>query len=467
MRSISQRILLAGLLVGTFAAMAAAQTKLYLAEYNFNNPRLYRMGLDGSNVEQLNGLIPAGDWLTLGLGFEPATQQVYWAHANPGTARIAKANLNGSGYQIVASGFQDCQGPVFDWANGKIYFSDWQSKVLYVSNTDGTGIAPIIATNEIFGRPAINEVESKLYFGNFAAGTIERCDFDGSNREVVFSDNVIEANSISFDHMRGKIYWIDRRRTTNYLARADMDGSNGEILVDFPDAFSGLQNIQLDLKRGKMYWYDETTSSEQGVWIANLDGSEATRIFTSPSGWRSGAILLVEDPDNDPLSCTVGTVDLLNNGPTDVLFVNGSAGGLNREVTVNDGVTISATIERAPAGGSAKFLIHGNIGRPSPGTVIALPANIGDACFPILFENGGNPVVIANNAGRRNRVGASMFFGTSTPDPARAPTTFMERTSDPNLPPGTILTLQGALIDPGTVATLNASATNAVTIVVQ
>jgi len=40
-----------GLTVLLAATAAVAEDKLYLAEYKYNDPRLYRMNLDGSSVD--------------------------------------------------------------------------------------------------------------------------------------------------------------------------------------------------------------------------------------------------------------------------------------------------------------------------------------------------------------------------------------------------------------------------------
>jgi hypothetical protein len=60
-------------------------------------------------------------------------------------------------------------------------------------------------------------------------------------------------------------------------------------------------NIELDLDAGLMYWCDEINDAEKGVWRANLDGTNAERIYESPAGWNAGAIdLVLADADPCP-----------------------------------------------------------------------------------------------------------------------------------------------------------------------
>ncbi len=157
-------------------------------------------------------------------------------------------------------------------------------------------------------------------------------------------------------------------------------------------------------------------------------------------------------------------------GPiVDSLYVNGSTGGPTRTVTVGSTDLIYAYVLQPPGGGNGKFVIHANSGAPDPNGFYALPDSVGTACFPILIPLGAAPVAIWNNIGRQNQIGSSTDFGGNPiPDPAPAPTVFLQlNEGDPNLPPGTTITLQGAVIDPGSTSDKNGSMTNAVILVVE
>ena len=78
---------------------------------------------------------------------------------------------------------------------------------------------------------------------------------------------------------------------------------------------------------------------------------------------------------------------------------------------------------------------------------------------------GASPEAVWNNAGRPNRVGSSRYFdGTPLPNPGLAPVTFLDLPEGDlaNLPPGTSVTLQGAIVDPASASEKGASVTNAV-----
>ena len=99
--------------------------------------------------------------------------------------------------------------------------------------------------------------------------------------------------------------------------------------------------------------------------------------------------------------------------------------------------------------------------------VTPLPREIGNPCYPILTRDGAMPVIVANSARNEDRIGSNMFFGEKTPAPDRAPAAFMQRTSDPNLPPGTVVSFQGAMFDPGATSPKGASVTNLITLRVE
>ncbi len=161
------------------------------------------------------------------------------------------------------------------------------------------------------------------------------------------------------------------------------------------------------------------------------------------------------------LECFAGNIT----PTTDILFVNGSAGGAGRTVSVEEGTLLIASIVKPPAGGNGKFLVHTNFGAPNETTETVLPAQIGTFCFPVILQQGGDPDAVWNNIGKENRVGASMYFdGSPLTDPDRAPTSFLELFSGDttNLPAGTTATFQAVIIDPDSPSAKGAATSNAV-----
>ena len=156
--------------------------------------------------------------------------------------------------------------------------------------------------------------------------------------------------------------------------------------------------------------------------------------------------------------CAQGTVNAGNGFVSNVLFLGGSAGGADRTVEISEGDLVDVTLLRPIAGGSGKFALHANLGTPLGGTLTSLPFEIGATCFPMLTSDGAAPVLVANNIGKTNQLGASHYQGVPTPDPDPATTSFLY----PDLPLGTVLTFQGVVVDPASQGLRAVSATNAV-----
>jgi len=66
-----------------------AQTKIYLAEYKYNDPRMYVMGPGGAGVQELS-FIPSSDWLLVGVQIDAVNEQIYWTHGSSFAGRIRR-----------------------------------------------------------------------------------------------------------------------------------------------------------------------------------------------------------------------------------------------------------------------------------------------------------------------------------------------------------------------------------------
>lgn len=153
-----------------------------------------------------------------------------------------------------------------------------------------------------------------------------------------------------------------------------------------------------------------------------------------------------------------------------VLTVNGSTGVGDENVVLVDSVgPMQFHIALPSGGGNGKFIANLDAGAPTEATITKLTNQLGNTCFPILLTDGAAPVARYNNIGKEDKIGGSEYFGDDTiPDPARAPTTFLDLpTGDPaNLPIGTVFTLQGVILNPAVVGAKQASITNAIVVTV-
>ena len=130
--------------------------------------------------------------------------------------------------------------------------------------------------------------QDKLYFTHYKYNDpkLQVMNLDGSNVQDLFDPNYPFPsadwlpNGLALDEPAGKIYW-DHGSTPGRIRRANLDGSNQELLV------SGLKisrGVSLDLVDGRMYWAASPAEGNAGGLIqrANLDGSNVETVYYDP-----------------------------------------------------------------------------------------------------------------------------------------------------------------------------------------
>lgn len=165
-----------------------------------------------------------------------------------------------------------------------------------------------------------------------------------------------------------------------------------------------------------------------------------------------------------------GIADCQGQDAENVLSVNGSTGvGDEHMVLVDSGGPIEFDIVLPSGGGNGKFIANLDAGSPTTETITKLTNQLGSTCFPLLLHHGAAPVARYNCIGKEDKIGGSEYFGDDAiPDPARAPTRFLDLPSGDasNLPIGTVFTLQGVIVNPAVVGPKQASITNAILVTV-
>ncbi len=132
-----------------------------------------------------------------------------------------------------------------------------------------------------YGQPPV--AEGKIYWTDPQRG-IHRSNLDGTNVEQIVESDVRRPADIALDLLRGKIYWTDGWD----IYYSDLDGSNLKPFIDVPvNEFgwyddhiwvAGVTNIALDVDGGKIYWTSEVSDDDvlhRWVARANLDGSNS------------------------------------------------------------------------------------------------------------------------------------------------------------------------------------------------
>jgi hypothetical protein len=214
---------------------------------------------------------------------------MYWVELVQGDIR--RANLDGTGQQILVSGQNGPLQLALDLAGGQIYWSDWLGGDIRRANLDGS--APEILLSGLY-RPssiALDVAGGKMYWIGDSGFDILRANLGGSEQEMLIRDLPV-AQGLRLDLAGGKIYWSDASSDNSVgdIRRANLDGSGQEILIDVPGTSPG--GIVLDLTRSQLYW---TAGNTGEILRANLDGSEPQILVRGLPG-PAGIALAISAP---------------------------------------------------------------------------------------------------------------------------------------------------------------------------
>lgn len=161
----------------------------------------------------------------------------------------------------------------------------------------------------------------------------------------------------------------------------------------------------------------------------------------------------------------IGNCQAVDQG-MNLVYCNASQGGVNFTVPVSVTAPLSVASQKV-ATGNGKFVHHMWPGTPSGLTLTTL-FDLGTACDNFL---GGGAVVVENNVGRTNIVGASSYFGSAVQDPNPAPT-FLASLTQPvvdtvNLPQGSLWTHQSVHVNAAASSAKRGSLSNALVMSMQ
>jgi len=217
------RVFLAGLLGGVTTIAVQADDQMYWLD--FDNHRVQRANLDGSNVETL---IETPEQAPIAIALDVPNGKLYWCcGGDVGGNMVQRANLDGSEVEILAIRPTVVSGLALDRSAGKVY---WTS-----------------------------------------GGNIERADLDGTNVEILVSGQP-NTNALALDAGNGKVYWTDIAQPR--IRRANLDGTDIE---DLATGVAVLFSLALDTANAKIYWVPQV----QRLHRTDLDGANAEAIETS------------------------------------------------------------------------------------------------------------------------------------------------------------------------------------------
>ena len=260
---------------------------------------IQRANLDGTNVEDL--FAPKVRW-PYGMALDVGQGKMYWS--DPIVGSIQRADLNGSGIEVLVSELDEPRGIALI-AGSKIYWADSGTGKIQAAGLDGSQVEDIVTGLDRPNAIALDRDRFKIYWtdggiipythGPYTNGAaIQRSNLDGSHIENIATMHYT-SGYLALDGGRSKIYWTNGTDSVyGTIQRSNLDGSHIENIVTDTDSFwSHFGAIALDLVGNKIYWgsltswpsYDnEPIPYGSGICRSNLDGSHVENIPSEPRG---------------------------------------------------------------------------------------------------------------------------------------------------------------------------------------
>ncbi len=279
----SPDILLPILLLTQCIGVDATRGKIYWADNGAGI--IYWSNLDGTNIEYF--VTPEqGLGAPYGIAVDADGGKIYWTDLYFENPKIQRANLDGTNIEDIVTGL-DLPGPIaVDATRGKIYWADDGTRIIQRANLDGTHVEDIIDVDATTGLGVLelldldgitmDGVSGKIYWSESTIGKIWRANLDGTNIEEIVT-GLSGPEGVTVDATRGKIYWVEYMGPGEgyKIQRANLDGTNVEDIVTETSALG----IAVDAIGEKIYWTG--ASSNDTIWRANLDGTNVENLFTS------------------------------------------------------------------------------------------------------------------------------------------------------------------------------------------
>lgn len=217
--------------------------------------------------------LPEAKMLT-GVAYDDATHSLFFSdnkNINGSIFRIITIDKNAKPQRLLkaASGTY-VTSLTFDYVSRTLFWVDALKQTIMKMHIPLTGTPGdreiVIDLKENSPRTiAIDSCNRYLYWGNTNSKypSIQRSNYDGSNKMTIIKDNIYEPVAVTVDEISRKLYWIDDEEGINYkIERSDLDGLNRELI------FHGKhqQPVYMTVDLNKIYWIDWVYNA---AWVIN------------------------------------------------------------------------------------------------------------------------------------------------------------------------------------------------------
>lgn len=243
--------------------------KIYFSDHGDDNG-IYISNLDGSVVEKI---IDIDTDFCEGLDIDHTSyRKIYYTLLQ--ADHVKRANLDGTNQEVLVTSSSGVDGPkslTFNHELNRIYWSEGFDPDIHYSDSDGENV---VDTDVDAIAITVDLIRNKLYSIDFTPGRIRRCNFDGSNVEII-ADGLSALFRIYYYSKTDKIYWSNY--TDGKIQASGLTGGSVEDLVTI--GLNQPWGLYIDEIGDKIYFTDVGNSN---IKRCNLDGSNIEEI--RPSG---------------------------------------------------------------------------------------------------------------------------------------------------------------------------------------
>uniref|UniRef100_A0A8C5NIR5 EGF-like domain-containing protein n=1 Tax=Junco hyemalis TaxID=40217 RepID=A0A8C5NIR5_JUNHY len=248
--------------------------------YEFKKFLLYarQMEIRGVDIDNpyynyiISFTVPDIDNVTV-VDYDALEQRIYWSDVR--TQTIKRAFINGTGVEtVVSADLPNAHGLSVDWVSRNLFWTSYDAnkKQINVARLDGSFKNAVIQGLDKPHCLVVHPLRGKLYWTD--GDNISVANMDGSNRTLLFT-NQKGPVGLAIDYPESKLYWISSGNGT--INRCDLDGSNLEVIESLRSQLS--KATALAIMGDKLWWADQ--ASERMGTCNKKDGTEVTVLRNS------------------------------------------------------------------------------------------------------------------------------------------------------------------------------------------
>ncbi|NXJ85431.1 LRP1 protein, partial [Trogon melanurus] len=248
--------------------------------YEFKKFLLYarQMEIRGVDIDNpyynyiISFTVPDIDNVTV-VDYDALEQRIYWSDVR--TQTIKRAFINGTGVEtVVSADLPNAHGLSVDWVSRNLFWTSYDAnkKQINVARLDGSFKNAVIQGLDKPHCLVVHPLRGKLYWTD--GDNISVANMDGSNRTLLFT-NQKGPVGLAIDYPESKLYWISSGNGT--INRCNLDGSNLEVIESVKSQLS--KATALAIMGDKLWWADQ--ASERMGTCNKKDGTEVTVLRNS------------------------------------------------------------------------------------------------------------------------------------------------------------------------------------------